>query len=365
MHKTITPKVTETDTDYAYTTITNPKKGTSTTTTTITKKTSSLCTTTSTSTASTTTTITLTLTAPAPPHFTPIQSSLPGSSNGTLNDIPPEFKRDAGTGLGKRDSPHGYSSNMKTYPKKVVCDKYKTSSQCSTTTVTKTKKSTAKPKTVHVKVRRKLSQFHMYQCTNLCDQTTTTITSTECPSAKATVTSTCYTTKTSTGYTQVITTTTSTATKIAGTKTVNAACLSSANYANQISGMRIVQADPIPVDRNGPDDGPFVLFQVDSPFECCNAAFNPPGTYQDQGLFGVEIFFYSFFRQNMSDPTSPFVPTCGLVGSPSTCAATQADGPWLLQNSEQAGPGEPTVDAQPGPVFGNARCGEAVGPSAK
>lgn len=151
MHKTITPKITETDTKYAYTTITNPKKGTSTTTTTVTKKISTSITTTYTATATTTTSVTSTSTVPAPAYFTPIQVSLPDSSLGppvNVEGLTPG-KRSLNDGLSKRDSPPAYYNNGKSYPKSVMCHKYTTSKQCSTATVTKTKKITAYPTTVH------------------------------------------------------------------------------------------------------------------------------------------------------------------------------------------------------------------------
>ena len=156
MHKTITPKITETDTKYAYTTITNPKKGTSTTTTTVTKKISTSITTTYTATATTTTSVTSTSTVPAPAYFTPIQSSLPDSSLGPpVNVDGLNEKRSLNEALSKRDSPPAYY-NGKSYPKSVMCHKYTTSKQCSTATVTKTKKTTAYPTTVHSTVCRSL-----------------------------------------------------------------------------------------------------------------------------------------------------------------------------------------------------------------
>ena len=96
---------------------------------------------------------------------------------------------------------------------------------------------------------------------------------------------------------------------------------------------------------------------------CCNAAFTP----RTGAVSGVQVFAYDTRRNDTSNPDSPIVGFCSLLGS-STCAATQAGGQWEILNADQSGPADPgenVMNTVTSPTFGNAACGEGVGQVAK
>lgn len=148
MQKTFTPKVTETKTVHTYVTVTDKKKGASTTTKTATITNPETITTTSTATEKKTIDVKKSITESAPAHFTPIQQSLPGSSNSTTDGK----ERRSVEEIEKRNSPPAYGYGGKKYPKEVKCDKYTNDKHCVTKKVTKTKTITAYPYTVTIKV---------------------------------------------------------------------------------------------------------------------------------------------------------------------------------------------------------------------
>ncbi|KAM3420636.1 hypothetical protein BST61_g3893 [Cercospora zeina] len=329
---TKTPKTTKTETKYENSYVTDPNKGTSTVTVTVTTSTTSVTgTTTSTSTTTTTTSVTSTSTAPAPATFTPIQSSLPDSSNSGSAGGAPMRKR-AESRLSNRAPKNSYG---RAYPKKVTCHKYTKNRTCQTKKVTTTKTVYAHTETHTKKI-------------------TKTQTKTKCPEAKKTITSTVNTVKTTTVGTITVTlTATSTTTTAVATTTINAACRLASNYADEVNGSDLVEANPFP---SRPFD--FVQFEAQDAFACCNAAFSP--RTETDAVVGPEIF--AFDRRTDPNNPSQIIGFCTVVGS-ETCGATQEDGQWELLSEDQAGPGEPDqVGVVAGPVFGNAPCGEAIGP---
>ncbi|GIZ44641.1 hypothetical protein CKM354_000783300 [Cercospora kikuchii] len=331
VHTTKTPKYTTTKTEYTKTYVTDPKKDTSTVVVTITTSTKKVTDTkTSTSTATTTKSVTSTVTKPAPANFTPIQSSLPNSSNSGDAGGAPRRKRSERQ-LAERASNGGYG---KSYPKKVTCHKYTKDKNCATKYVTTTKTAYAHTKTY-------------------TEKTTKTQAQTKCPKAKKTTTSTKKVDKTITvGTTTTTVTTTTTSSTTIATATVNAACRQRNNYADQISGVDIVEAFEEPLGREGAS---FVQFQVQDAFDCCNQAFSPRTEAEE--ITAPEV--WAFDRRRNPDNREEIIGICTLLGS-ETCAARQADGQWQLRTRDNAcfPVDQPNVVA--GPLFGNAPCGLAI-----
>jgi hypothetical protein len=144
MSTTVTPKVTWTKT--VCVTVTDRRKGVCSVTETKTVKKQTTTTKISTSTVCTSKDVTSTYTAPAPANFTPIQSSLPGSANGTIS-----AKRSVNN-LKKRNSPPVYEHKAHAYPEMVMCKKYTQHNQCKAEQVKTTMTLTAKPRTITVEV---------------------------------------------------------------------------------------------------------------------------------------------------------------------------------------------------------------------
>ncbi|KAI5359518.1 hypothetical protein Slin15195_G071450 [Septoria linicola] len=292
--KTVTPKVYKTTTKTSYTTITNPYKDTSTVVETVTKGATTVTTSTSISTAVTTVSSTSTSNVPAPAGFTPILESLPGSSF-TEDDV---------------------GSPGKTYPKQVTCHKYTSDKKCAIKKVTVTKTSTAKPYT-HYSTKKVVK------------------TTTECPKAKATVTSKTTITTTSTSTAQTSSVTTSTSTSFVSTTTVYAACVS--NLADRVNGERLASLATIPDERTFDP----VLVDANSALECCNRAFQA----QDPAI------------------------ACLLATSPhGICPAEQSTNTFVVKNTSQeaADPsgGAPPFPQNGPPTLGNGACGLIIGPQA-
>ncbi|SMQ49250.1 unnamed protein product [Zymoseptoria tritici ST99CH_3D7] len=237
------PQVIETVTVDSYATVTDLKNGVSTTTTTVTV--SQGITVTSTITATTKIDVKKTVIVPAPAHFTPVQSSLPGSTNGT------NAKRSE-EALERRDSPNPPSYGTKSYPKSVLCHKYTNNENC---------------------VTKKETAMMTYAVNSHTETLTVTkaATSIVCPNAKKTVTATSTITNYSTCTANIILTTTSTQENIVGTTTVNEACLTKANYADAVSAAPIFF---INAPLNFYNDN-FQQIETSNSSNCCNAAFNP------------------------------------------------------------------------------------------
>ncbi|CAK1362500.1 hypothetical protein CB0940_05282 [Cercospora beticola] len=334
VYTTKTPKYTTTRTEYTTTYVTEPNKYTSTVVVTVTTSTKKATDTkTSTSTSTSTKSVTSTVTERAPANFTPIQSSLPNSSNSGAAGGAPRRKRSE-TQLTKRASNKGYG---KSYPKKVTCHKYTKDKNCATKYVTTTKTVYAHPKTY-------------------TEKTTKTQTQTKCPKAKKTTTSTKKVDKTITvGTTTTTVTTTTTSSTTVATTTVNAACRLRTNYADKVSGIDIVEAIEDPFGRAGVN---LFQFQVQDAFECCNEAFSPRTEAED--ITAPEV--WAFDRRRNPNNREEIIGFCTLLGT-ETCGAGQANGRWQLLNEEQACGPVDQLNVVAGPLFGNAPCGLGIGSS--
>lgn len=157
MYTTKTPRYTTTKTEYTTTYVTDPNKYTSTVVVTVITSTKKVTDTkTSTSTSTSTKSITSTVTERAPANFTPIQSSLPNSSNSGAAGGAPRRKRSENQ-LTKRASNKGYG---KSYPKKVTCHKYSKDKNCATKYITTTKTVYAHTQTFTAKVYKQELNLH-------------------------------------------------------------------------------------------------------------------------------------------------------------------------------------------------------------
>lgn len=146
----------------------------------------------------------------------------------------------------------------------------------------------------------------------------------------------------------------STKTNFVGTFTVYAACLSTANFANQATGLPLVELISLPETRalSG------VSFQTDNVFSCCDAAF------AGQTAIVAAAQMFAFDRREDPDDSTKIIGICTTLGS-DTCGANQAANSFEVLNEEQAAGEEPTQEF-PGivelPIFGNGACGLGVGP---
>jgi hypothetical protein len=142
-------------------------------------------------------------------------------------------------------------------------------------------------------------------------------------------------------------------TNIVSTTTINAACLSQANYANTVNNQSLVRIEPIPDDRALN----VVQFAAQNDIACCNAALE--GSVPGQSLANAGLFIFDLRR----DDTNQLIGFCTLL-SANQCGNMQSDLQYEVLNEEQAGPQDgPDVQPNETPaVLGNARCGLAVGP---
>ncbi|GIZ37550.1 hypothetical protein CKM354_000099400 [Cercospora kikuchii] len=264
---TITPApITSTTTSTSTSTVTSTTQTTDTDTTTITiSETSTVTdptttiTETSTSSTSTSTTSTSFTTVAATAGFTPIQSSVPGSSySGNFGGpAPPAAKRNAQSE--RRSSarkPFALSKNneCRKFPQRVAC------------TVTKTV--TAYPRTVTktAPVKTKTATASTTVVTSTATTFTTTTSALE--PADTTVTESTTTTSITTttpSTTTTETTTTTTTTTIAATATTYAQCLNANNYADTLDGNYGVQINDVTPNNN--------FMTVSGPanaLDCCN-----------------------------------------------------------------------------------------------
>ncbi|KJX95035.1 hypothetical protein TI39_contig4140g00003 [Zymoseptoria brevis] len=351
------PQVIETVTVESYVTVTDLKNGVSTTTKTVTV--SQGITATSTVTATTKIDVKKTVIVPAPAHFTPVQSSLPGSTNGTNTKRSDE-------GLKRRKSPNPPSYGTKSYPKSVVCHKHTNEENCVTKKETAMMTYAGSPHTETLSVTKAAISI-------------------VCPNAKETVTATSTITNYSTVSTSLeafrfnstvliaiectadtILTTTFTQENIVGTTTVNEASLTKANYADGMSAAPIFFIDAPP---NFYNDN-FQQIETSNSFDCCNATFNPsmyeatPEPSSNDTPPIVISYLFIFDRRVDPDDVSKVIGECSLFGG-SQCR-TQQDYTFELLNIEQldakggipeGGVDMPTIGD---PIFGNGPCGETV-----
>ncbi|KIX97497.1 uncharacterized protein Z520_06949 [Fonsecaea multimorphosa CBS 102226] len=217
-------------------------------TTTVTSTTDSTTATDTTTTTTTTTTLSIsTSTVAAPATFTPIQTSLPGSTYSGSGGSDPISKREAKAG-GSRDSSNKAMLSQPglsewRYPQGVVCHQ-SVSETCSTKTTITTSTITATAKTV--------------TATSTSITTTTVI-----PSGTTTSTSTVTTTVTSVITETSTSTSTSTATTYSTTTTVYAACATN-NLADEYLGEYFLEVS-----------GGFTSVYdttTDDAYDCCVAA---------------------------------------------------------------------------------------------
>lgn len=153
------------------------------------------------------------------------------------------------------------------------------------------------------------------------------------------------------GTTTTTVTTTTTSSKTVATTTINAACRRPDNYADTLNGDDLVEANP------GPPERPLAIvqFPVADAFACCNAAFAARSEADE--ATAPEIF--GFDRRTNPDNANEIIGFCTLLGT-ETRGTSQADGPWLLRNREDACDPVDQPGVVAGPVLGNAPFGQGL-----
>ncbi|EGP89011.1 Ca2+-modulated nonselective cation channel polycystin [Zymoseptoria tritici IPO323] len=254
-------QVIETVTVDSYVTVTDLKNGVSTTTKTVTV--SQGITATSTVTATTRIDVKKTIVVPAQAHFTPVQSSLPGFTNGT------NVKRSE-EGLTRRTSPNPPSYGAKSQPKSVEYHKYTNNENCVTKKETAMTNYAGSPHTEILTVTKAATSI---VCPNAKETVTATSTIINYSTVSISLEAFRFNSTVLTGIhrtANIILTTTSTQESIVGTTTVNEPCLTKANYADAVSAAPIsfINAPPNFYNDN------FQQIETSNSFNCCNAAFN-------------------------------------------------------------------------------------------
>lgn len=325
---TIYYECTSTETD-TVTSTTTPAQPTSTVTTTITSTstaptttntatsvvtlTSSVTTTTTntvTATATATTTVSVASIIPAPAAYTPVQSSLPGSTYSGSGGADPIAKRGRPSIRDEEASNFKPGFSPQRYPDGIMCYTSQQSSTCTaaTTSVT-TMVTAATPAAATITA-------------------TVIVTTATFPGANTTITQTLTTTATVSVTTFSTSTSTTTVTQTSTTTTVYAACATNnlADLAANGNGF---------TSTNGPANYDYALIAgVSSAFDCCNAAF----AYSNQ-LVQMWVWNYSGYRQ------------CEVnyaTGNNAVCSQASTANAWGV-NSASGATGE---------TIGNGPCGE-------